>query len=117
MYWWSEWSWHKVLVGEPVGGVYTQQLITVFKMFDFIFLNNFDIYLSSMYEDVFVVLVMYIFIKMVLLSSVVELIWPTQIFNRKNSTNVVSFRLRTFTETILKLRGTKKSYFTLFMFI
>ena len=43
-------------------------------MFDFIFLNNFDLYLSSIQEDIFVVIIMYIFIKMVLLSSVVELI-------------------------------------------
>ena len=85
-------------------------------MFDFIFLNNFDIYLSSIQEDVFVVLIMYIFIKMVLLSSIVELIWPTQIFNRKNSTNVISFRLRTFTEVLLKLRGLNKNLFVLIMF-
>jgi hypothetical protein len=85
-------------------------------MFDFILLNKFDLYLSSIQEDVFVVLIMYIFIKMVLLSSIVELIWPTQIFNRKNSTNVVSFRSRTFTETLLKLRGIKKNFFVLFIF-
>ena len=85
-------------------------------MFDFIFLNNFDLYLSSIQEDIFVVLVMYIFIKMVLLSSIIELIWPTQMFNRKNSTNVVSFRLRTFTETLLKLRCIKKNFFVLVMF-
>jgi hypothetical protein len=53
---------------------------------------------------------------MILLSSIVELIWPTQMFNRKNSTNVVSFRLRTFTETILKLRDVKKNFFVLVMF-
>jgi hypothetical protein len=85
-------------------------------MFDFIFLNNFDLYLSSIQEDVFVVIIMYIFIKMVLLSSIVELIWPTQMFNRKNSTNVISFRLRTFTETLLKLRGVNKNFFVLILF-
>jgi hypothetical protein len=85
-------------------------------MFDFIFLNNFDVYLSSIQEDIFVVLSMYIFIKMVLLSSIVELIWPTQMFNRKNSTNITSFRLRTFTETLLKLRGLNKNFFVLVMF-
>jgi hypothetical protein len=85
-------------------------------MFDFIFLNNFDLYLSSIQEDIFVVIIMYIFIKMVLLSSIVELIWPTQMFNRKNSTNVICFRLRTFTETLLKLRGINNNYFVLIMF-
>ena len=43
-------------------------------MFDFIFLNNFDLYLSSIQEDIFVIIIMYVFIKMVLLSSIVELI-------------------------------------------
>ena len=85
-------------------------------MFDFIFLNNFDLYLSSIQEDIFVVIVMYIFIKMVLLSSIVELIWPTQMFNRKNSTNVICFRMRTFTETLLKLRSINRNYFVLIMF-
>ena len=85
-------------------------------MFDFIFLNNFDLYLSSIQEDIFVVIIMYVFIKMVFLSSIVELIWPTQMFNRKNSTNVIGFRLRTFTETILKLRSLNKNFFVLVMF-
>ena len=86
-------------------------------MFDFIFLNNFDLYLSSIQEDIFVIIIMYVFIKMVLLSSIVELIWPTQIFNRKNSTNMVGFKLRTFTETILKLRSLNKNFFVLILFI
>ena len=85
-------------------------------MFDFVFLNKFDLYLSSIQEDIFVVIIMYVFIKMVVLSSIVELVWPTQIFNRKNSTSVVSFRLRTFTETILKLRCLKKNFFILIIF-
>lgn len=73
-------------------------------MFDLFFLGHFDVYFYSTLEDIFVVLMLYSFIKLLLLSSIVELIWPTQFFNRRNSSGVVSFRLRTFTETILKLR-------------
>ena len=31
-YWWFEWSWHKVLVGEPVGGVYIFLLFYIFSV-------------------------------------------------------------------------------------
>lgn len=75
-------------------------------MFEFIFSNKFDIYLYSILEDVFVVLMLYSFIKLILLSSLVELIWPTQFFNRRNSMGVTNFRLRTYTEVLLKLRST-----------
>ena len=74
-------------------------------MFELLFSGKFDIYFYSMLEDIFVVLMLYSFIKLVLLSSIIELIWPTQFFNRRNSMGVVSYRLRTYTETILKLRS------------
>jgi Tfp pilus assembly protein PilZ len=73
-------------------------------MFEFLFSDKFDIHMYSILEDVFVVLMLYSFLKLVLLSSLVELIWPTQFFNRRNSMGVVSYRLRTYTEVILKLR-------------
>jgi hypothetical protein len=74
-------------------------------VFELLFSGKFDIYFYSMLEDIFVVLMLYSFIKLVLLSSIIELIWPTQFFNRRNSMGVVSYRLRTYTETILKLRS------------
>lgn len=73
-------------------------------MFELLFLDKFDIYLYSMLEDVFVVLMLYSFIKLVLLSSLFELIWPTQFFNRRHTSGLNSYRLRTFSETLLKLR-------------
>jgi len=74
-------------------------------MFELLFSGKFDIYLYSFLEDVFVVLMLYSFLKLVLLSSLVELVWPTQFFNRRNSMGVNSFRLRTYTEVFLKLRS------------
>lgn len=86
-------------------------------MFELFFSQKFDIYLYSTLEDVFVVLMLYSFIKLILLSSVVELIWPTQFFNRRNSATVTSFRLRTFTETFLKLRVANTTLSQLLVFI
>lgn len=72
-------------------------------MFELLFFGKFDIYAYSMSEDILVVLMMYSFLKLILLSSIFELIWPTQFFNRRNSSSVVNYRLRTYTETVLKL--------------
>ena len=74
-------------------------------MFELLFSSKFDIYFYSIMEDIFVVLMLYSFLKLVLLGSIVELIWPTQFFNRRNSMGVISFRLRTYTENFLKLRS------------
>jgi hypothetical protein len=74
-------------------------------VFELLLSGKFDIYFYSMLEDIFVVLMLYSFIKLVLLSSLVELIWPTQFFNRRNSMGVTNYRLRTYTETLLKLRS------------
>ncbi len=79
-------------------------------MFELLFSGKLDIYMYSILEDVFVVLMLYSFIKLVLLSSIVELIWPTQFFNRRNSMGVTSLRLRTYTEVLLKLRNSKTSF-------
>jgi hypothetical protein len=43
-------------------------------MFELIFSNRFDMYMYSILEDIFVVLMLYSFIKLVVLSSLVELI-------------------------------------------
>lgn len=85
-------------------------------MFELLFSGKLDVYMYSILEDIFVVMMLYSFIKLVLLSSLVELIWPTQFFNRRNSMGVTSFRLRTYTEVLLKLRSTNSnfSYFAVF---
>lgn len=79
-------------------------------MFELLFSNKLDMYIYSILEDVFVVLMLYSFIKLVLLSSIVELVWPTQFFNRRNSMGITSFRLRTYTEVLLKLRSVNTTF-------
>jgi hypothetical protein len=79
-------------------------------MFDILSLYTLDVHFYSILEDIFVVLMLYSFIKLVLLSSLIELIWPTQFFNRRNCTNVSNFRYRTYTEFFLKLRNNNLNF-------
>ena len=46
----------------------------------------------------------YNFLKLLLIGSILELIWPTQFFNRRHNINLQLFRFRTFVETFLKLK-------------
>ena len=73
-------------------------------MFELLFSNKLDLHFYSMLEDIFVVLMLYSFLKLIVLGSIVELIWPTQFFNRRNSMCLNSFRLRTYCEFVFKLR-------------
>lgn len=74
-------------------------------MFELLYSGKLDIYIYSILEDVFIVLMLYSFLKLILLSSLVELIWPTQFFNKRHSAGIIIFRLRTYTEVFLKLRS------------
>ena len=51
------------------------------------------------------VLMVYSFLKVTLLGALVELIWPTQFFNRRNTQSIINSRLRTYIEFLLKLRN------------
>ena len=73
-------------------------------MFELLYSSKLDAYMYSILEDVFIVLMLYSFLKLILLSSVVELIWPTQFFNRRHLVSITTFRLRAYTEVFLKLR-------------
>ena len=75
-----------------------------YTMSNLFFLSNTDIYIYSSLEDLFVVIMVYSFFKLILLSSMVELIWPTQFFNRRHLVFYCTTRFRTFTEFFLKLR-------------
>ena len=69
---------------------------------------NFFSFLSV--EDLFVFFFLYNFFKFLLLNSIIELIWPTQYFNRKHNIGYKIYRLRTYTETLLKLRSSTFSF-------
>lgn len=65
-------------------------------------LELFDFYYFFSKEDFFLAITIYSFMKYIVACSYLELIWPTQFFNRRNviTSNVV--RNRTYTEVLLK---------------
>jgi len=81
-------------------------------MFDLLFSSRIDLHIISLLEDTFVIIMIYSFIKMLLLSSLVELIWPTQFFNRRHSVvSGLQIRQRTFTEYLSKIRASNTPLF------
>lgn len=74
---------------------------------------NFYIQLKLFFvEEIIIIFMFYNFIKLIIFNSVLELIWPTQFFNRKNGSSYQILRFRTFTETVSKLRIINYYYFT-----
>jgi hypothetical protein len=80
-------------------------------------LDFFNFYLNWNLEDVLVVLLLYNFFKYVIMCTIVELIWPTQFFNRKNNIGYQVLRFRTYTETILKLRNYSSFFYVFNIFM
>ena len=56
-----------------------------------------------------VIFFFYNFIKVLIFGSLLELIWPTQFFNRRHN-NLSQLRFRTFTEVVAKLRVYNLNY-------
>ena len=77
------------------------------------FLNNFNYYIQLklfFVEEIVIIFLFYNFIKLIIFGSIVELVWPTQFFNRKHSSSYQLIRFRTFTETLVKLRPINYNY-------
>ena len=79
-------------------------------MFELIFSSQYDIYFYSTLEDIFTVVMLYSFLKLVLLSSVIELLWPTQFFNKRNVFTISTQRLRGYNEFFPKLMYNNVSF-------
>lgn len=76
-------------------------------------LEVFNFYKYFFYEDFIVVLFLFSFFSHLFATLVVELIWPTQYFNRKHNIGFQLVRFRSFTEVLLKLRN-YNSYYNVF---
>lgn len=74
------------------------------------FYNTFSV------EDFIVVFLLYNFFKFLILTIFVELIWPTQFFNRRHSSGYSIIRFRTYTEVLLKLRNYSGYYYVFNIF-
>ena len=68
-------------------------------------LDFFNFYNFFNFEDLFTIMLLYNFIKYLIVITLNELVWPTQFFNRRHVISYNSYKFRTFTEYILKLKG------------
>lgn len=76
------------------------------------YLNSFNFFFNFKLvssEELILVFLFYNFIKILIFGSLLELIWPTQFFNRRNN-NLSQLKFRTFVETIVKLRSNNNNY-------
>lgn len=81
------------------------------------FLNNFHFYLNTYlynFDELLTILLIFNFFKLVMWSSILELLWPTQFFNRRNNIFYQSFRFRTFVEYNLKLNTVNLNFSVFF---
>lgn len=76
-----------------------------FKLFEYFIFDFFNYYFFSFFEDLITVFMFYNFFKLLLMCVINELIWPTQYFNKKHNIGYQTYRLRTYSEVILKLRN------------
>ena len=77
------------------------------------FLNNINFVFFSklfMLEELVVLILFYNFIKLIVFGSLLELLWPTQYFNKKHSSDHLFLKNRTFVETVVKLRRKTRFY-------
>lgn len=79
---------------------------TFFNEWQFFDVLDYISYINSFATPEFItVALIFNFLQSLILTVFSELTWPTQHFNRKNTIGFKAYRLRTFTETMLKLRN------------
>ena len=77
----------------------------------FEYLNSFNFFLNFKLissEEIIIIFLFYNFIKILIFGSLLELIWPTQFFNRRHSINNIKFR--SFVEVLSKLKLNNNIY-------
>lgn len=76
--------------------------------FDYIYFSALDFYVYNFLEDIFVICMIYNFLKLLLLGLLCEMVWPTQFFNRRNFIGTANIRKRVYTEFLTKLLSNSK---------
>jgi hypothetical protein len=77
------------------------------------YVNNLNYYFNfklMFAEEIIIIFIFYNFIKLIVFGSIVELVWPTQFFNRRHNCGFQLIKYRTYTETLLKLRSKTINY-------
>jgi len=82
-------------------------------MFESYLLDIFNYYFISFFEDLLVILMVYNFLKLLIISVIHELVWPTHYFNKKHNIGYSSYKLRTYSEYLLKLKN-NNTYFYIY---
>lgn len=84
---------------------YIPENTSVYEYFDTSnwFITSSLSFLSS--SEAITILLIFNFLEFIILSLFSELIWPTQHFNKKHSIGFKAYRLRTYAETVVKLRN------------
>jgi len=67
-------------------------------------INNYFNFYFLFSEEIIIIFLFYNFMKLLIFSSIFELIWPTHFFNRRNNFSSI-LKFRGFTETLLKLKS------------
>ena len=70
-------------------------------------------HLHTYFSNLLLIYFLYMFFKLILLSSIVELMWPTHFFNKKHNISYGKFKHRSFLEVFLKLLPTSSYMVTL----
>ena len=66
-------------------------------------LNIITIYINIIFiENIILVLILYFFFKTLIMSSILELVWPTHLFNKKNNFSYSNVKNKLFLEILLK---------------
>ena len=100
-----------------VNNITSDIFITFFNTKVTIFFEKFNLHSIFLSLDNFLlILFIYTFYKNILISSIFELIWPTQIFNKKNNINFTSLKKKSFIEFFLKIKEYNKFIFLINLF-
>lgn len=90
---------------------------TILSIFDFsnnVFFSSISLFTSA---EFFTILFIFNFMQLLILTVISELIWPTQIFNKQHNIGYKVYRLRTYTETLSKLKNYTNFYKIFFLTI
>lgn len=75
----------------------------------------------NFWEDFFIIFFSYSILKYIIFSVIIELIWPTNYFNRKHFISLTFKKYRTMTELVLKLKKYNNyntiNFFCIYLFL
>jgi hypothetical protein len=80
-------------------------------------MNFLDVYSNINLEDFLLLGIVYNFVKIVVVCLFNEILWLTQMFNKKNNIKQQTFKIRFFYENFLKLRTYSYKFNIFYIFI